>query len=180
MTMTMQYEIGDKVVLRSDLEVGECYGLCDLVREMGDSMGQTVEILDIDEDGDFVIDDSECYYSIEMIDEEATRELNRLNGNQDSEVKLVPTKIYHLFEYYLKEENQNNRFMDTDNNCYRFCKMSGLIEILDGDRENWWDITSVLHSRDIMSTDIKPYEKAKRMTLQEIQEELGYLIEIAE
>lgn len=73
----MKYEIGDKVVIRDDLEKGVLYNHAYLNEHMNPLLGKTVTIVDIPCDGDYRIkEDNEIWYwSEEMIDHIETSKL---------------------------------------------------------------------------------------------------------
>ena len=66
-----KYEVGDKVPIRKDLEVGERYKGCSLVESMKQYLGKEAIIEKVDYDGDYKIDldDREWYWTDDMFDE---------------------------------------------------------------------------------------------------------------
>ena len=66
-----KYEVGNKVLLRKDLEVGEMYKGCSLVESMKQYLGKEAIIEKVDYDGDYKIDldDREWYWTDDMFDE---------------------------------------------------------------------------------------------------------------
>ena len=73
---TMRYKAGDKVVLKSDLKEWEDYGEYTLQDDMAKNIGQVVKIAFICIDGYELADGTE-FCTDEMIDHEATEELNK-------------------------------------------------------------------------------------------------------
>lgn len=82
-------------------------------------------------------------------------------------------KVYHLFEHYQNRENHGDVFIDESGEEYTYNHGMDHIEF-EGE-----EITENLDSEDIMTIKIKPLE-IKKMTLSEVEEELGYSIRIVE
>lgn len=65
-----KYKVGDKVLIREDLEVSKYYGSCSVVPRMKKYLGQiaTIERIDIDGDYEIDLDDKEWSWTEEMIE----------------------------------------------------------------------------------------------------------------
>jgi hypothetical protein len=56
------FNIGDFVTVKDDLILDKIYGTARFIGEMKGSMGNTYEILHIDEDGDFILSFDDFFY----------------------------------------------------------------------------------------------------------------------
>lgn len=164
----MRYKIGDKIVINDDLRVGDDdyeYGIAEEMDKLLESQGNVLTVTYVDEDS-YELNRLYGYgWTDDMIEHEKTRELNRKLKEENT-----PNKLYQLFEYYTKKENQSDKFKDSFNNIYHYefnCIYVNDIEI-----------TNEIYSDDIFTTDIKPHKEVKKMTVEEIEKELGYAIEI--
>jgi hypothetical protein len=100
----MKYDVGDTVVVRTDLEVGKEYDGVDFGSGMLKYLGKNRKIKRINTDG-FYIDNSGWAWSEEMIDYEATSALkNNLSPHYDKDV-YEPLKIIDHYNLDFYEGN---------------------------------------------------------------------------
>ena len=84
-----KFQIGDKVKLRDDLEVGRDYGEITFLRDMKSLRGKELTIDYISQQGNYILKEGRFYYSEEMlekvIDDSDLLEfaLNKLNTTKD-------------------------------------------------------------------------------------------------
>jgi hypothetical protein len=65
----MKYKVGDKVRVKSDLQVGETYGSNTFIESMANHFGQGAIITEIDEGNGYMLDiDEACRYTEEMLE----------------------------------------------------------------------------------------------------------------
>ena len=63
-----KFQIGDKVKLRDDLEVGRDYGEITFLRDMKDLQGKELIIDNISRQGNYILKEGRFYYSEEMLE----------------------------------------------------------------------------------------------------------------
>jgi hypothetical protein len=87
----MKLKVGDKVRIRKDLKVGEIYGSLRLLRSMKRYLGNVCTITDIDDDGDFDVEENGFFWSKEMLEPVGN---NKLIFNDNATILLKDGKRY--------------------------------------------------------------------------------------
>lgn len=113
----MELNIGDMVRIRDDLEVGRCYGntniyFCD---EMEQFKGQIVEVILIDENGEFLIkEDCGYYFSIDMIEEIVESKESNIFNDDEVEILIdcLEYKEEKIVTEIMKLEREHKKILD--------------------------------------------------------------------
>lgn len=195
----LSLEAGDKVIIREDLEVNEDYDTVRFASGMANFRGEEVTIaydnerLRIEEDGE------EWFWSIGMIDVEKTLQLqSRLTKSDLKSGHVVETKEGQVFIVMIDEFDMGGDYIF---NQYAECHMpldeySEDLQMIDR-HYDCLDICKVYqplynHSIRNIKKEIKgeydredfrlvwERQKPKKMTLAEIEEVLGYPVEVVE
>ena len=126
-----KYEVGDKVLLRKDLEVGKMYKGCSLVESMKQYLGKEAIIKKVDYDGDYKIDldDREWYWTDDMIEKkilqvgDKVRIKEDLTTGYDYEIYVNNDMISYKGKIAtIKYANESNDtfFLDIDGECWEW------------------------------------------------------------
>ena len=95
-----KFQIGDKVRLRNDLEIGKEYGGLIFVSGMEDSKGMELTIDDITSLGNYTVKESGYFYSEEM--------LEKATDNNDNLFEFALGKL-NMTKDELEKEYKNNK-----------------------------------------------------------------------
>ena len=129
----MGYEIGDIVMVKENLQEGEKYGECNVIKDMLKFRGVVDVIKSIDIDGDFHLENNPYIWNKDMLESFASPEGVTLTSNLKS-VKMDRLGIYeyilnHLEETYRAKNNDyGNSIADTYD---KFGCVSFLVRITD-------------------------------------------------
>lgn len=96
----------------------------------------------------------------------------QLNTDEPLDMNEQPLKLYQLFEYYKEPSNKSDKFVGENGEIYHF--KGGYIF------EDDVELTDAKHSLSIFNDEVYPYDDAKEMTIEEIQEILGHKVTIVE
>ena len=108
----MRYKAGDRVILRSDLELDKKYGGYYFANSMNKNIGQVVKIKDI-WDCDYILTDGTEFYTDEMIDHKATEEVNDKEKNKMKVRYEVGDRVV-IREDLIPNESYNDLDFDED------------------------------------------------------------------
>ena len=129
----MGYEIGDVVMVKENLQEGEKYGECNVIKDMLKFRGVVDVIKSIDIDGDFHLENNPYIWSKDMLESFASPEGVTLTSNLKS-VKMDRLGIYEYILNHLEEtyEAKNNDYGNSIADTYeKFGCVSFLVRITD-------------------------------------------------
>ena len=182
----MKYKLGDKVKVRSDLKVGERYedGV-QFVEDMAEYMGKTMTIEGVIEYNDNIIyrlgeDGNERYWTCGMFEIKPKYMLEPCMVVKLRNGELVYVANTKNGLCLLDERKNWIKIQDYDDELYDQVEGDGHFDIME-----IYDLSELAHES--MKISIvgrrllwKRREEVKKMTVAEIQEALGYKIEIVE
>ena len=96
-----KFQIGDKVRLRDDLELGRDYGEITFLRKMKDLQGKELIVNDISLQGNYTLNESDFLYSEEM--------LENVNITDDSDLLEFALDKLNMTKEELREECNRNK-----------------------------------------------------------------------
>lgn len=118
----MKYKVGDKVKVRSDLEVDKVYGDISFNNYMAEHSGQIVTIIEVDEDMEisfYKIEESAYWFSEEMFENITVGDkIDKLLKDPKTIYEELGKKILKL-EEQIKELEDNNNILRSDNDFLR-------------------------------------------------------------
>ena len=129
----MGYEIGDIVMVKENLQEGEKYGECNVIKDMLKFRGVVDVIKSIDIDGDFHLENNPYIWNKDMLESFASPEGVTLTSNLKS-VKMDRLGIYEYILNHLEEtyEAKNNDYGNSIADTYdEFGCVSFLVRITD-------------------------------------------------
>ena len=129
----MGYEIGDVVMVKENLQEGEKYGECNVIKDMLKFRGVVDVIKSIDIDGDFHLENNPYIWNKDMLESFASPEGVTLTSNLKS-VKMDRLGIYEYILNHLEEtyEAKNNDYGNSIADTYeKFGCVSFLVRITD-------------------------------------------------
>ena len=137
-----EFQIGDKVKLRDDLEVGEKYDGVVMLSGMEDLKGKELTIYYISEDGDYTFDEANYYCSEEMLEkvfsdgdllEFALGKLNIAKEELEKELreeyeknKIDKQVVEHMKKRYNDLESHCSKTECSTCDVYKFKKRNGI------------------------------------------------------
>ena len=139
-----KYEVGNKVLLRKDLEVGELYKDCSLTKSMKQYLGKEAIIKEVDYDGDYKIDldDGEWCWTDDMIEKkilqvgDKVRIKEDLTTGYDYEIYVNNDMISYKGKIAtIKYANESNDtfFLDIDGQCQRWEWSEDMFDLISND-----------------------------------------------
>ena len=129
----MGYEIGDIVMVKENLQEGEKYGECNVIKDMLKFRGVVDIIKSIDIDGDFYLENNPYIWNKDMLESFASPEGVTLSSDLKS-VKMDRLGIYEYILNHLEEtyRDKNNDYGNSVSDTYdKFGCVSFLVRITD-------------------------------------------------
>ena len=129
----MGYEIGDLVMVKENLQEGEKYGECNVIKDMLKFRGVVDTIKSIDIDGDFYLENNPYIWNKDMLESFASPEGVTLSSDLKS-VKMDRSGIYEYILNHLEEtyRAKNNDYGNSVADTYdKFGCVSFLVRITD-------------------------------------------------
>ena len=129
----MGYEIGDVVMVKENLQEGEKYGECNVIKDMLKFRGVVDVIKSIDIDGDFYLENNPYIWNKDMLESFASPEGVTLSSDLKS-VKMDRLGIYEYILNHLEEtyRDKNNDYGNSVSDTYdKFGCVSFLVRITD-------------------------------------------------
>jgi sulfur relay (sulfurtransferase) DsrC/TusE family protein len=145
------FKVGDKVKIRTDLVPNELYDSLEFRNEMMEFCGREAEIIEVDEDGDYRIDldEESWFWNDEMFEDEVSDDAK--------------------FRAFLEEVacGNMNEYSEPYDNLYNLVC-------------NYMDEENVNATIDYLCDFYKDFKSnaPRKMTVAEIEKELGYKIEV--
>ena len=99
-----KFQIGNKVRLRDDLELGRDYGEITFLRKMKDLQGKELIVNDISLQGNYTLNESDFLYSEEM--------LENVNITDDSDLLEFALDKLNMTKEELREECNRNKIKE--------------------------------------------------------------------
>lgn len=164
----MKFNVGDEVTIREDLSRDEY----NVVSDMEEYRGQVATITDIRSYGNYLIDldDGYWYWDEHMFEEGVEKKVEENTNKVDDTEK---------FRAFLNEVARGDSANDEYYEMYS--NLSDVVTVHNDDYSN--DEVNTLIDELVKfysNFEPKPTPKSKKMTLKEIEEKLGYKVEIVE
>lgn len=126
----MEYKVGDVVRIKTNLQEGEKYGECNVIKDMLEFRGVVDVIKSIDIDGDFYLENNPYIWNKDMV--ELIKQVIPLSDSES--VKMDRLGIYEYILNNLEEtyKAKNNDYGDSVADTYdKFGCVSFLVRITD-------------------------------------------------
>lgn len=149
-----KYKVGDKVRVRSDLVVGEDYGINAFVDSMEKFKGDTLIIKRVLPDGDYFTEGNSFYWTDEMLEEIKENEM---------------------------EYSENDILVSKNGDKRKVLGVCGQAYIISNWKE--YDVAGGAHTQkelDELGYTLYQEPEVKKMTVSEIQDALGHKVEVVE
>ena len=164
-----KFEVGDKVIIRKNLSRIEY----NVVPEMEEYRGKVATIVGARGDNYFIdLDGGDWYWSDNMFEE----------GKDEEESKVKDKEEDEKFRAFLNEVARGDKSADNDEYYRMYSNLSDVVNAPNGDCVTTEEVNASIDElvEFYSSFEPKPTPKPKKMTLEEIEEELGYKIELVE